>query len=107
SYTVDGAGHWSYTVNNAAEQHLAAGATDTDSFVVTSIDGTASQTVAITINGANDPASISGSSAGSLTEDDITPATGALTVTDLDDGEAGTLAASGTTSKGSYTVDGA
>jgi VCBS repeat-containing protein len=108
SYTVDGDGNWAYTVDNTAVQHLAAGATAADSFVVSSVDGTASQTVTVTINGANDPASISGTSTGSLGEDDVAPATGTLTVADVDDGQAHSVAASGNGASGlgSYTVDG-
>src|ERR1051325_2638790 len=100
TYSVDADGHWSYTLNNAAVQHLGAGATATDSFVVTSQDGTASQTITITIQGANDAASISGTSCASLGEDALNPATGTLSVSDVDDGEAHTHAASGTGANG-------
>src|SRR4029079_7639584 len=77
SYSVDANGNWSYTVNNAAENHLAAGASDIDSFTVTSLDGTASKTVTVTITGVNDAASISGTTSGSVTED-VAPQNGAL-----------------------------
>jgi VCBS repeat-containing protein len=88
-------------------QHLSASETATDSFIVTSQDGTASQQVTITIQGANDPASISGTSSGSLGEDASAAATGALTVSDVDDGEAHTHAASGSGANGlgSYSID--
>jgi len=105
SYSVDADGHWSYTVDNAAVQHLAAGATATDSFVVTSADGTATQTVSITINGANDAASISGDASGALGEDDVAAVTGAVAVSDVDDGQAHAVAASGNVALGSYSVD--
>ena len=55
TYSVDADGHWSYAVKNAAVQYLAAGETATDSFVVTSLDGTAQQTVTVTINGIDGP----------------------------------------------------
>jgi VCBS repeat-containing protein len=105
SYSVDADGHWSYAVNNAAVQHLTGTASTTDSFVVTSQDGTATQTVTVTINGVNDAASISGTAAGSLTEDSVAAATGTLAVSDVDDGEAHSQASSGTTALGSYSVD--
>ena len=54
TYSVDADGHWSYIVNNAAVQYLGASQSVTDSFVVTSLDGTASQTVTVTIDGADD-----------------------------------------------------
>ena len=55
------AGAWTYTLdnNNAAVQALNAGGTLTDTFTVTTADGTA-KVVTITINGANDAAVISG-----------------------------------------------
>ncbi|MBV1688456.1 VCBS domain-containing protein [Novosphingobium sp. G106] len=93
SYTIDATGHWTYAVDNAnaAVQALNSGQTLTDTFAVTTIDGT-SKTVSVIINGANDAAVISGSSAGSVIEaggignaSPGTPtATGTLTDTDVD-----------------------
>jgi VCBS repeat-containing protein len=54
TYSVDAGGHWSYTVNNALVQYLHANQSTTDSFVVTSLDGTAYQTVTVTITGSAD-----------------------------------------------------
>lgn len=51
TYSVDVNGNWSYVVDNAAVQYLATGETASDSFVVVSADGTASETVTITITG--------------------------------------------------------
>ena len=55
SYTLTAAGLWTYTLDNtnATVQALNVGQTLTDSFTVTTIDGT-QQMVTITINGAND-----------------------------------------------------
>jgi VCBS repeat-containing protein len=52
---------WSYTLDNAnaAVQALQIGQTLTDTFTVTTVDGTA-QVVTITINGANDAPVASG-----------------------------------------------
>ena len=60
---------WTYTLDNsnAAVQALNAGDTLTDSFTVTTVDGTA-QVVTITITGANDAAVISGDTTGDVTE---------------------------------------
>ena len=83
------AGAWIYTLNNANNtvQALNVGDTLTDSFTVTTIDGTA-QLVTITITGANDAAIISGATTGSVIEAGATPgtptATGTLTDTDID-----------------------
>ena len=69
TYTLTAAGLWIYTLNNSnpAVQALNVGDTLTDSFTVTTIDGTA-QLVTITINGTNDAAVIIGDAAGSVTE---------------------------------------
>ncbi len=58
----------------------------TDSFTVTSADGTANESVTITINGLNDTASISGENAGAMTEDD-TSVGDLLAVSDVDNGQ--------------------
>ena len=84
------AGVWTYTVNdaNSTVQALNVGDHLTDSFTVTTVDGTP-QVVTVTINGANDAAVISGTTTGSVTEDggtrcDPPTATGTLTATDVD-----------------------
>src|SRR5207237_5746577 len=91
-----------YTVNddNSAVQALNVGDKLTDSFTVTTIDGTP-QMVTVTINGTNDAAVISGTTTGSVTEDggtkcDLPTATGTLTATDVDNAP-GFAAADGTT----------
>ena len=90
TFTMTTAGVWTYTVNdaNSAVQALNVGDKLTDSFTVTTIDGTP-QVVTVTINGANDAAVISGATTGSVTEDggtkcDPPTATGTLTATDVD-----------------------
>lgn len=93
TFTMTAAGVWTYTLDNdvGAVQALNAGETLTDTFTVTSQDGTA-QLVTITIHGTNDAAIISGSTTGSLTEAsgvaNATPgtpaATGTLTAADVD-----------------------
>ena len=90
TFTMTTAGVWTYTVNdaNSAVQALNVGDKLTDSFTVTTIDGTP-QVVSVTINGANDAAVISGTTTGSVIEDggtkcDVPTATGTLTATDVD-----------------------
>ena len=90
TFTMTAAGVWTYTVDDAniAVQALNVGDKLTDSFTVTTIDGTP-QVVTVIINGANDAAVISGTMTGSVTEDggskcDPPTATGTLTVTDVD-----------------------
>lgn len=60
TYAVTSSGNWTYTLNNshASVQALASGQTLSDSFTVTTKDGTP-QVVTVTINGANDaPAAV-------------------------------------------------
>ncbi|MGY3364437.1 VCBS repeat-containing protein [Bradyrhizobium sp. GM2.4] len=93
SYAMTAAGTWTYTLNNnnAAVQALNTGGTLTDHITVATADGT-TQVVAITINGANDAAVISGTITGTVTEAggvaNGTPgtptATGTLTDSDVD-----------------------
>ena len=93
TYTLTAAGLWTYTLDNsnAAVQALNAGLTLTDTFTVTTVDGTA-QLVTVTINGANDAAVISGVTSGSVTEaggvgsgiPGVPIATGNLDSTDVD-----------------------
>jgi VCBS repeat-containing protein len=89
--TADGV--WIYTLDdgNCAVQALNVGDTLTDTFKVTSLDGTA-QLVTVTINGTNDDATICGTKEGSVIEAggaansiSCKPiATGTLTDTDVD-----------------------
>lgn len=93
NFTMTAAGVWTYTLDNAndAVQALNAGQTLTDTFTVTTLDGSA-QVVTITIHGSNDAAFISGNTAGSVTEAggaaNATPgtpsATGTLVAIDVD-----------------------
>src|SRR5260370_21937162 len=90
SFTMTAGGVWTYTLDNdnGAVQALNVGDTLTDSFTITTVDGTP-QVVTITINGTNDAAVISGAATGSVIEaGGISPgtpiATGTLTDTDVD-----------------------
>ena len=69
SFTMTAAGVWTYTLDNtnSAVQALNVGGTLTDTFTVTTIDGTA-RLVTITITGSNDAAIISGTATGSVIE---------------------------------------
>ncbi|MEO7622796.1 MAG: VCBS domain-containing protein [Gallionella sp.] len=82
NFSVDAAGRWTYVTNSALD-YLNVGKSVTDSFAVTSSDGTAT-TVNVTINGTND-AAIVGTAHVSLTETDVPlSASGQLNVSDVD-----------------------
>jgi len=59
SYSVGADGRWSYTLNNAAVQHLAVGKSTTDSFTGHQPRRYAFAVVTVTSNGTNDPAIVS------------------------------------------------
>ena len=85
-------GDWTYTLNNGSSivQTLNGGLSVQDTLTVTSLDGTASQNIVVTITGTNDGASISGDAIGALAEDATSPnltETGMLSVADVDQGQ--------------------
>ncbi|TCT72773.1 VCBS repeat-containing protein [Vibrio crassostreae] len=108
-FTVHGTS-WDYQVdpNNSKVQALAAGEKLVETHTITSIDGTASKQVSVTIVGTNDAAVITGTDTGDVTEgnagQDMSPdyaqpgmaflgrstihTTGKLNITDVDTGEA-------------------
>ncbi|MEZ8066041.1 VCBS domain-containing protein [Vibrio sp. FF145] len=109
--TIDATGHWVFTANSAFNQ-LNIGDKVEETFTVSSVDGTPS-TIKITINGTNDKAVISGTSAGAVTEESQLQTSGSLTVTDVDAGQAhfsntdiaGTLGTLHLTNSGTWTYD--
>ena len=84
TFTINAQGHWTYHVNNAAEQKLNSGEYDKESFTVETNTGVKQQ-VDIDIRGRSD-ATILGGTAGSVTEDlsGHSSTTGQLTYTDVD-----------------------
>jgi VCBS repeat-containing protein len=76
-FSVDTDGNWDFvlTNNDPAVQGLGCDEVVTDSFIVTSADGTASETVVITVTGTNDLPVVSGAVDGGTTDEDAAPAT--------------------------------
>jgi VCBS repeat-containing protein len=108
TFKVDAAGNWSFDVNaaNADVQGLHAGETLTKTFSVSSADGSTTQDVTVTITGADDKATITGTTSGSVGEDGGA-ATGALHVTDADHDQSAAIAQTVTTDQGTFKVDAA
>ncbi|MBY0322259.1 MAG: VCBS domain-containing protein [Reyranella sp.] len=89
TFSINTAGAWTYTLNdaNGATQALTAGETAHELVTVATADGTTRQ-IDITIVGANDVASITGTSTGNVVEDTTTSTFGTLTAHDVDAGQA-------------------
>ena len=108
SLTIDASGNWSYSADNSqsAIQALGDGDSLTETITVKSVDNT-THNIVITITGTNDAAVIGGVDTASVTEDDAATltASGALTVSDTDTGEASFTAETITGSYGSLTID--
>ncbi|MCK1564980.1 VCBS domain-containing protein [Bradyrhizobium sp. 173] len=85
---ANGSVQWHYNLDNVAAQHLAAGQSVTESFVVTVNDGhgsTATQTVTITLTGTNDtPVAVADTNSG--LEDSTITGSVATNDSDVDDG---------------------
>jgi VCBS repeat-containing protein len=88
-------GVWTYALDNSktATQALNAAQIVHDTLTVTSLDGTASRIIDVTITGANDTATITGTATGTMTEDTSVTAgnlttSGTLTVADVDTNQA-------------------
>ncbi|MBB4660175.1 VCBS domain-containing protein [Parvularcula dongshanensis] len=93
-------GAWSYEAG-AAAQALGAGESVAETLTVTSLDGSASETITITLSGANDGAVISGDAAGALTTAQGS-VSGVLSVADADAGEAGFASLDASELQGTY-----
>ncbi|MGD9835239.1 MAG: VCBS domain-containing protein, partial [Piscinibacter sp.] len=93
-FTLAASGAWTYNASNTnpAIQALGAGQTLTDTFTVRSVDGTTS-TVTVTINGTND-GPVAQAASFSVAED-AAVVTGAVTATDVDNGDTLTFALNG------------
>src|SRR6185437_12402242 len=109
TFSLDAAGNWTYSADDSqtAIQQLGAGQSLTDSFTAVSQDGTASQLVTVTIHGTNDVPVIGGVSTGSVTEDVAVVAgnlttSGALTITDVDQGQSHFTAQASTAGSNGY-----
>ncbi|WP_454668566.1 VCBS domain-containing protein [Achromobacter kerstersii] len=109
TFSIDADGKWNYTLtnNDPAVQGLGAGKTLTETFTVTTADGTTGQVV-VTIVGTNDTPVLTGKADGAVTEDGTLVATGKIDVTDIDttDTHTWTVNNDGKGTYGSFSVDG-
>ena len=105
SFSVGTDGNWTYDLDATSADALTEGQVVTESFEVLSADGTAT-TVTVTITGTDDAPVIGGTATDSLTESDVgQQASGSLTITDADAGEAVFQAQAGTAGDyGSFSV---
>lgn len=105
-FSITTGGQWTYALETDVSD-LPDGASETETFTVSSKDGTASETITITIAGSNNDATISSdgpgeSKVGEVTEDITLTATGRLSVADADLGEASFLPVTDAASDSKY-----
>ncbi|MFY3316695.1 retention module-containing protein, partial [Achromobacter ruhlandii] len=109
TFSIDANGNWVYNLNqaDARVQSLAVGEKLTETFTVTTADGTTG-TVTITINGSNDAPTITGVAAGDVKEDGVQEVSGQLAPHDVDatDTHTWSLANGGRGQYGSFSIDG-
>ncbi|MEG1767455.1 MAG: VCBS domain-containing protein [Comamonas sp.] len=103
-------GTYSYSVDNSKVQFLKTGESIVETYTVTSKDGSATSTIKITINGADDGAVITpnvpGADKGTVTEDTKLSTGGKLDVTDPDAGQAVFVAQNDVaTTYGKFSID--
>ncbi|ALM83293.1 VCBS domain-containing protein, partial [Bordetella sp. N] len=111
TFTVDQTGKWTYTLDNAAAQQLTANDHITETYTVKVDDGhggTATKSVSVTINGADDTAIITphavGADAGTVKEDTTLTTSGKLDIVDPDAGQAVFVAQNANGTYGSFTL---
>ncbi|NHQ60632.1 hypothetical protein G9409_08530 [Chlorobium sp. BLA1] len=105
TFSIGTDGVWIYSANSAFDG-LNVGSSVTESFTVTTVDGT-SEVVTVTINGTNDAAVISGDFSASVAEtNDIVTATGHLTVTDVDNPALFVIQTDNAGVNGRFSIDG-
>ena len=113
AFSVDQNGQYQYLVDNASVQTLTSSDTRSESFHVTSVDGTGKD-IAFTIHGANDAATITDDPNGAhyqVTEDSNVDsngnlvATGTLTISDVDQGENHSVAVTSAGTYGTFNID--
>ena len=111
TFGIDANGQWSYSLDNASVQGLAEGESLTETFTIQSQDGTATDTITVTINGTNDTPTIS---ATNLASTDYGSVSDTATFTDVDVNDThtfslvdanGNLVDSITTDHGVVTID--
>ena len=106
TFSLATTGDWTYSLDNSDTDTnaLKEGVEMTDSFTIVTSDGSTAAVV-ITVTGANDAASITGTLAGSVMEDGTLTASGSVTVTDVDGDDALKEQADQTGKYGSLSVD--
>jgi uncharacterized delta-60 repeat protein len=112
TFGIDAGGHWTYNANNSQLQTLGEGQSVVERFTVSSLDGTATQEVRVTLQGSNDVPSAFSINFAMVTEAGAgsagTPvAQGAVHGLDPDTGDVLSYSGSATGAYGQFAIDGA
>jgi VCBS repeat-containing protein len=102
-FAIDANGAWTFAANSTFDS-LNVGDSVTETFPVTSIDGTASS-VTVTINGTNDAAVISSEQTSMASEDGVLIARGQVTSSDVDNADNTFNASTVTVDNGTFSMD--
>ena len=103
SFSIDEAGAWTYTANQAFDS-LNVGESVSDTFAVLAADGTATS-VQVTINGTNDAAVLSSEAVVLDETNALLTATGALTISDVDNAATFVAQTDVAGTNGSFSID--
>ncbi|MDO8787802.1 MAG: DUF4347 domain-containing protein, partial [Sulfuritalea sp.] len=83
NFVLDSGGNWSFSLDHAKADFLAAGQQVAETFVARTTEGS-STTVTITVTGINDTSVLGGVVTGTVAEDGTATASGALSISDVD-----------------------
>ncbi len=112
SFSIEANGNWTYDLNNGTDgvagavQSLAEGQTVTDEFEIESVDGSATETITITITGENDAPTVSPDPIAVSTQEDV-PVDGQVQATDIDTTDTLTYTLTTSPTNGVVAIDGA
>ena len=106
TFTIDAIGNWNYVIDTAAVETLVLGESESENFQIVSIDGTASETITVTVNGVNQ-AVIANDTALSVAEDAVDGATVGTVLASDPDGDAPSISIVSGNEAGVFAVDAA
>jgi uncharacterized delta-60 repeat protein len=106
-FVVTAPGAWTYTVKSELVQMLGEGETRVETFVASSVDGSATRELSVTLHGSNDVPLILPAGGGTVTEDGFSTAQNRVYAIDWDSYDTVTWSGSAAGTYGAFAIDGA